>query len=119
MDYDANTRDHLKVRYQMDRGVQATGTDPINSVFNATSIQPEYNGQLTETHTFNSSTVNNLIISGAWYKALFGPSEFQRGGGDLPDHHDFRRHGFDVHPTGWNRQRLSARPHRDPVPTER
>jgi len=76
VDYDANTRDHLKVRYQMDRGVQATGTDPINSVFNSTSIQPEYNGQLTETHTFNSSTVNNLIISGAWYKALFGPPNF-------------------------------------------
>jgi len=60
----------------MDRGVQATGTDPINSVFNATSIQPEYNGQIIETHSFNSTTVNNLIISGAWYKALFGPPSF-------------------------------------------
>jgi hypothetical protein len=76
VDYDINSKDHLKVRYQMDRGVQATGTDPINSVFNATSIQPEYNGQLTETHSFNSTTINNLIISGAWYQALFGPSSF-------------------------------------------
>ncbi len=84
VDYDANTRDHVKVRYQMDRGVQATGTDPINSVFNATSIQPEYNGQLTETHTFNSSTVNNLIISGAWYKALFGPSNFNAAVATFP-----------------------------------
>jgi hypothetical protein len=76
IDYDINSSDHLKGRYQMDRGVQATGTDPINSVFNATSIQPEYNGQLIETHTFNSTTVNNLIVSGAWYKALFGPPSF-------------------------------------------
>jgi hypothetical protein len=76
IDYEATSRDHLKGRYQMDRGVQATGTDPINSVFNATSIQPEYNGQITETHTFNGTTVNNLIISGAWYKALFGPPSF-------------------------------------------
>lgn len=76
IDYDINTHDHLKGRYQMDRGVQATGTDPINSVFNATSLQPEYNGQLTETHTFNGTTVNNIIISGAWYKALFGPPSF-------------------------------------------
>jgi hypothetical protein len=76
VDYDMSTNDHMKVRYQMDRGVQATGTDPINTVFNATSIQPEYNGQFTETHTFNSTTVNNLIISGAWYKALFGPPSF-------------------------------------------
>ena len=76
VDYDINSNDHLKVRYQMDRGVQATGTDPINPVFNATSIQPEYNGQIIETHSFNSTTVNNLIISGAWYKALFGPPSF-------------------------------------------
>ncbi len=76
MDYDINNNDHLKGRYQMDRGVQATGTDPINPVFNATSIQPEYNGQIIETHSFNSTTVNNLIISGAWYKALFGPPSF-------------------------------------------
>jgi hypothetical protein len=76
VDYDMNSRDHLKGRYQMDRGVQATGTDPINSVFNATSIQPEYNGQLTETHSFNSTTINNIIVSGAWYKALFGPPSF-------------------------------------------
>jgi len=76
IDYDINSKDHLKGRYQMDRGVQATGTDPINSVFNATSIQPEYNGQITETHTFNGTTVNNLIISGAWYQAIFGPPSF-------------------------------------------
>jgi hypothetical protein len=76
IDYEVTSKDHLKGRYQMDRGVQATGTDPINSVFNATSIQPEYNGQLIETHTFNPTTVNNLIVSGAWYKALFGPPSF-------------------------------------------
>jgi Carboxypeptidase regulatory-like domain/TonB dependent receptor len=84
VDYDINPRDHLKVRYQMDRGVQATGTDPINSVFNATSVQPEYNGQLTETHTFNGTTVNNIIISGAWYKALFGPPNFAQAVATFP-----------------------------------
>jgi len=84
VDYDINSNDHLKVRYQMDRGVQATGTDPINSVFNATSIQPEYNGQIIETHSFNSSTVNNLIISGAWYQALFGPSSFSKAVATFP-----------------------------------
>jgi len=76
IDYEATSKDHLKGRYQMDRGVQATGTDPINAVFNATSIQPEYNGQIIETHEFNGTTINNLIISGAWYKALFGPPSF-------------------------------------------
>jgi outer membrane receptor protein involved in Fe transport len=84
VDYDINAKDHLKGRYQMDRGVQATGTDPINSVFNATSIQPEYNGQITETHSFNGTTVNNLIISGAWYKALFGPPSFAKAIATFP-----------------------------------
>jgi hypothetical protein len=76
IDYEVTKNDHLKGRYQMDRGVQATGTDPINAVFNATSIQPEYNGQLIETHSFSPTTINNLIISGAWYQALFGPPSF-------------------------------------------
>jgi hypothetical protein len=84
VDYDMSAKDHMKVRYQMDRGVQATGTDPINSVFNATSIQPEYNGQFTETHTFNSTTVNNLIVSGAWYQALFGPSSLAKAISTFP-----------------------------------
>ena len=84
LDYDISSNDHLKGRYQMDRGVQATGTDPINSVFNATSIQPEYNGQITETHSFSSTATNNLIVSGAWYKALFGPSSFSKAISTFP-----------------------------------
>ncbi len=84
IDYDINSKDHLKGRYQMDRGVQATGTDPINPVFNATSLQPEYNGQIIETHSFNSTAVNNLIVSGAWYQALFGPPSFSKAIATFP-----------------------------------
>ena len=76
VDYKINSNDTLFGRYHMDRGVQATGTDPINPVFNATSIQPEYDGQLNETHVFNSTTINNFILSGTWYKALFGPPSY-------------------------------------------
>ena len=76
VDYKISSSDTLFGRYKMDRGVQATGTDPINPVFNATSIQPQYEGQLNETHIFNNTTINNLIISGSWYKALFGPPDF-------------------------------------------
>ncbi len=76
VDFKINSSDTLFGRYHMDRGVQATGTDPINPVFNATSIQPEYDGQLNETHVFNSTTINNFILSGTWYKALFGPPSY-------------------------------------------
>jgi Carboxypeptidase regulatory-like domain/TonB dependent receptor len=76
VDYKISSTDTLFGRYHMDRGVQATGTDPIDPVFNATSIQPEYDGQLNETHIFNPTTINNFIFSAQWYKALFGPPSF-------------------------------------------
>ncbi len=84
IDYKIGSQDTLFGRYKMDRGVQATGTDPINPVFNSTSLQPQYEGQLNETHVFNSTTVNNLIVSGSWYKALFGPSDFQQATATFP-----------------------------------
>ena len=71
IDYNISNKDQFFGRFKTDHGVQATGTDPINPVFNSNSIQPEYEGQLNETHTFGSSAVNQLIISGSWYSALF------------------------------------------------
>ncbi len=84
VDYKINSSDTLFGRYHMDRGVQATGTDPINPVFNATSLQPEYDGQLTETHIFNPTTINNFIFSVQWYKALFGPPSFSAAVATFP-----------------------------------
>jgi outer membrane receptor protein involved in Fe transport len=74
VDYNfANGKDRMFGRFQMDHGVQATYTDPINPVFDAVSTQPEYQGQLSETHTFGASAVNELILFGQWYSALFQP----------------------------------------------
>ena len=71
VDYNISNKDRLFGRYKEDKGVQSTGTDPINPIFNANSIQPQYEGQLNETHIFNGTTINNLIVSGSWYSALF------------------------------------------------
>jgi hypothetical protein len=84
VDYKINSSDTLFGRYKMDRGVQATGTDPINSAFNANSVQPQYEGQLNETHIFNNTTINSLIVSGSWYKALFGPPDFAKATATFP-----------------------------------
>jgi hypothetical protein len=73
VDWNASTNDTLRFRYKQDRGVQATGTDPIASIFNANSIQPEDDGQLLWTHTLNSHTTNQFIAAGLYYSALFGP----------------------------------------------
>jgi hypothetical protein len=73
IDLNATSKDTVRWRYKQDRGVQATGTDPINSIFNANSVQPEDDGQMLWTHVLNNHTTNQLIAAGLYYSALFGP----------------------------------------------
>jgi len=63
--------DKLFLRVQHESGLQATYTDPVNPAFDAHSAQPEWQSQLSETHTFGSNKVNNFIASLQWYSALF------------------------------------------------
>lgn len=64
-------KDHFFIHFKSDHGSQATVTDPLTSVFNATSVQPQYEGQLNETHAFSSSFTNQFIAAGSWYSATF------------------------------------------------
>jgi hypothetical protein len=84
IDYNLSDRDRLFGRFKSDHGSQATSTDPINSAFSASSTQPSYEGQLQETHTFNNTTVNQLIIGGSWYKAIFSLPDFATAVGIFP-----------------------------------
>jgi Carboxypeptidase regulatory-like domain len=70
-DYNWGAKDRIFIRVQSDRGDQATFTDPVNPVFDAHSFQPEYQGQLVETHTLGATAVNQFILSTAWYSAIF------------------------------------------------
>ena len=63
--------DKAFIRFQTDHGTQATYTDPINPLFNADSVQPEYQGQFNETHTFGANAVNQFVGSLQWYSAIF------------------------------------------------
>ena len=72
LDQNIGNNDVLFGRFKMDHGEQPTSTDILNnSLFGTHSIQPSYEGQLNETHTFNSHLVNNFIMSGLWYSAVF------------------------------------------------
>ncbi len=71
IDQNVSDNDHVFFRFQTDHGTQATYTDPINTLFNATSVQPEYQGQLSWNHVFNSTTINNLEVTDQWYSAIF------------------------------------------------
>ncbi|HJT01375.1 MAG TPA: carboxypeptidase regulatory-like domain-containing protein [Terriglobales bacterium] len=83
------SNDKAFIRFQTDHGVQATFTDPINPVFNAVSTQPEYQGQINETHTFGANAVNQFVGSLQWYSALFAPTSLNKALTTFPTTLDF------------------------------
>lgn len=70
-DFNLTNNDKLFIRAQEDKGLQATVTDPINKVFNAQSNQPEYQSQVSWSHTFGPKAVNNFVGAATYYSALF------------------------------------------------
>jgi hypothetical protein len=70
-----SSHDQVFLHIFTDHGVQATNTNVINSAFNASSPQPEWQGQLNETHTFSDRAVNQLIAAFQWSGILFGPAD--------------------------------------------
>ena len=68
-------KDKLSFRYWQDRGLQATYTDAINPVFNAQSNQPQDQGQFNWTRTLNSQMVNQFILDGSYYSAIFSATD--------------------------------------------
>jgi Carboxypeptidase regulatory-like domain len=77
VDLNVTDRDKLYFRYRQDKGVQATYTDPINPVWNAFSTQPQYEGQINYNRTIGNNMVNQLILSGSYYRAIFAPNNLQ------------------------------------------
>ncbi|HTV06373.1 MAG TPA: carboxypeptidase regulatory-like domain-containing protein [Acidobacteriaceae bacterium] len=63
--------DSMFIHFKRDHGVQPTYVDPINSAFDNQSDQPDYEGQMEETHTFSPNLVNQFLLAGAWYSAYF------------------------------------------------
>jgi len=84
--YDQNigNNDKLFVRVQHEAGLQATYTDPLTSSFDANSVQPEWQSQLSETHTFGTNIVNNFVASLQWYSALFTMVDLNKANALLP-----------------------------------
>src|ERR1700677_617049 len=74
LDQKLGANDNMFIHFKWDHGVQPTYVAPINSAFNAESDQPDYEGQLEETHTFSPNVVNQFIFAASWYAALFTSS---------------------------------------------
>jgi len=78
VDYNLNQKDTAWFRFQVDNGVQAAYTDPINSLFDAVSPQPLYSFAAGYTHVFSQNLVNYFNPAFSWYESLFGPTNFQK-----------------------------------------
>ena len=70
-DFKPGADDSLFAHFKYDIGTQPTYVDPINSAFDADSKQPDWEGQLQETHVFSPNLINQFIFSTAWYSAIF------------------------------------------------
>ena len=84
VDQNIGNNDRAYVHFRSDHGVQATYTDPINSIFDAQSTQPQYEGQLNETHSFGSNATNQFILAGSWYSAIFKPADIAAANALMP-----------------------------------
>jgi hypothetical protein len=84
LDQNLGSNDRAYAHFRTDHGLQATYTDPLNKVFNAQSDQPQYEGQLNETHSFSGNAVNQFILSGSWYSAIFKPASLQAATALMP-----------------------------------
>lgn len=94
VDDNISASDRAFFRFETDHGLQPSTIDPINPLFNAYSSQPSYSGQLNETHAFGATAVNNVIVSGSWYGAQFGPTDLPATLALFPTELDFSDGAF-------------------------
>lgn len=78
IDYNINEKNTTWYRFQVDTGLQAAFTDPINPLFNSVSPQPLYSFASGYTHVFSQNLVNYFNPAFAWYSSLFAPGNFQK-----------------------------------------
>jgi hypothetical protein len=71
IDVNLGANDKLFGHSNVDKGLQATYTDAFNPLFDADSPQPQYQGQLSETHTFSPTLTNQFLFSLIYYRAIF------------------------------------------------
>ena len=76
IDHTINTKDSVWYRFQRDTGLQAEWTDPIDSIFNSYSPQPQYTLVAGYTHLFSSSLVNQFNPGASWYSSIFEPNNY-------------------------------------------
>lgn len=84
IDQNLGVNDHLFGHFEVDKGLQATYTNVLDPVFDADSPQPQYQGQLNETHTFSPNLTNQFLFAEIYYRAIFTNTSLSSAVGDIP-----------------------------------
>lgn len=98
VDQNIGANDHAFFHVKIDRGLQPTYADPLTTAFDANSFQPDYEAQAGYTHTFNPNMVNQFLLSGSYYGAVFKMANPSAANAISPESLDF----FDGSFTGFN-----------------
>jgi Carboxypeptidase regulatory-like domain len=85
VDWNISDKQKLFFKFDRDQGIQATGTSPINSLYNAVSTQPANQGNITDSWIISPTMVNNVTASFLWYSALFGVANFTQATQQMPE----------------------------------
>jgi len=75
VDQNMGASDHIWYDFSWEKGVQATYTDPVNSVFDAFSTQPQNGAAVGWTHVFSPTLVNDFNPGYYWYSAIFANND--------------------------------------------
>lgn len=84
VDWNISSQQKAYFRFSRDAGIQASSTSPINPVYNRRSIQPWMIPQLNYTYAITPHLVNNFILNGNYYSAVFGVDDFDKSRSFLP-----------------------------------
>ena len=76
IDHTINAANSVWYRFQQDTGLQAAYTDPINTIFNSYSPQPQRALVTGYTHLFTPNLVNQFNPGASWYSSLFLPNNY-------------------------------------------
>ncbi|MGB6690247.1 MAG: TonB-dependent receptor [Terracidiphilus sp.] len=74
IDWNVSDKQKLYGRFKVDHGSQPTYTSYINPLFDAVSIQPEYEGQFNDSYVVSPTKTNVFVAAANWYSAYFGPA---------------------------------------------
>lgn len=75
VDHIFSEKDRAYIRVSRDNGFQPTYTSPFGPTFNFQSNQPQMNGLVSWTHTFDANTLNEFKGSAFFYAASFIPTD--------------------------------------------